>query len=367
MTTMGGTVTQQEAERRDALVGRLFQAVNGMMDLQTIYLGDRLGLYRALADGRPLTFGELSQSAGIHPRYAQEWLEQQAVTGILEVDDGEAAPEARRYSLPAGHAEVLLDQDSPSFFSAAGKWAAALGPPLPAIAEAFKSGGGVPWSAFGDAGREGQGEQNRPLFLHVLGRDWLPAIPDVHARLQADPSARVADVGCGVGWSSIGIARAYPQARVDGYDLDGPAIELAGRNAAELGVADRVAFHARDAREAAGRYQLVTAFECIHDMPQPVEVLRTMRELLADDGTAIVVDERVAERFTAPGDDMERLFYGFSVLCCLPVGMDEQPSAMTGTVMRPATLRRYALEAGFREVEILPIEHEMFRVYRLVR
>jgi 2-polyprenyl-3-methyl-5-hydroxy-6-metoxy-1,4-benzoquinol methylase len=367
MTTIAFGATGREAERRDALVGRLFQSVNGMMDLQTIYLGDRLGLYRALSDGRGLTFDDLAERAGIHPRYAQEWLEQQAVTGILEVEDAEAAPEARRYSLPAGHAEVLLDQDSLSYFGAAGKFAAALGPPLAAIAEAFRTGGGVPWSAFGDDGREGQGEQNRPLFWHVLGREWLPAIPDVHARLQADPPARVADVGCGVGWSSLGIARAYPNARVDGYDLDEPAIEAAARNARELGLADRVTFHARDARAASGRYQLVTAFECIHDMPQPVEVLRTMRELLAEDGAAIVVDERVAERFTAPGDDMERLFYGFSVLCCLPVGMSEQPSAMTGTVMRPATLRRYALEAGFREVEILPVEHDMFRVYRLWR
>jgi 2-polyprenyl-3-methyl-5-hydroxy-6-metoxy-1,4-benzoquinol methylase len=365
VSTMASDPVRAESARRDALVDRLFQAFLGTADLQTIYIGDRLGFYRLLGDGRPRTSAEVAAAASANERYTREWLEQQAVTGLLEVDDVDASAEARRYSLPAGHAEVLLDRDSQSYFGFAGRFTAAVGAPLPQILEAFRTGSGVPWSAFGEDGREAQGEQNRPLFLHVVGPEWVPAIPELHARLQADPPARIADVGCGVGWSTIGLAASYPKALADGYDLDEPAIAQAETNAAELGVADRVRFHARDAREAAGRYQLVTAFECIHDMPQPVEVLRTMRELLADDGVALVVDERVAERFTAPGDEMERLFYGFSVLMCLPVGMSEQPSAATGTVMRPATLRGYAVEAGFSDVEILPIEHPFFRVYRL--
>jgi len=188
----------------------------------------------------------------------------------------------------------------------------------------------------------------------------------VDARLRAQPRARIADVACGAGWSSIAFARAYPEVTVDGFDLDGPSIERARRNAAEAGVADRVSFQVRDAAEAtAGSYQLVAVFEAIHDLARPVDVLRAMRGLVADDGAVLVVDEKVADQFAAPGDEVERLMYTYSVLCCLPVGLSEWPSAGTGTVMRAATLRRYAREAGFTDVEVLPIEHDVLRFYRL--
>jgi SAM-dependent methyltransferase len=216
-------------------------------------------------------------------------------------------------------------------------------------------------------GRHAQGDANRPVFANLLGSEWLPAMEDVHERLQADPPARVADVACGAGWSSIAIARAYPKVTVDGYDLDASSVELANANVAETEVADRVTVHLRDAAdpELAGSYQLVTVFEALHDMSQPVEVLRALRGLVAEDGAVVVMDERVADSFTAPGDEVERLMYTYSVLCCLPVGLADTPSAGTGTVMRVDTVRRYASEAGFADVEVLPIEHEVFRFYRL--
>jgi hypothetical protein len=132
-------------------------------------------------------------------------------------------------------------------------------------------------------------------------------------------------------------------------------------------MADRVAFHVRDAGdpELAGRYDFALAIECVHDMPDPVGVLRGMRRLVGEGGTVLIVDEKVADAFAAPGDEVERYMYGFSLLHCLPVGLTEQPSAATGTVMRAATLRRYATEAGFREVDVLPIEADFFRFYRL--
>jgi 2-polyprenyl-3-methyl-5-hydroxy-6-metoxy-1,4-benzoquinol methylase len=210
---------------------------------------------------------------------------------------------------------------------------------------------------------------NRPQFVNLLGSEWLPAMPDVHARLQADPSARVADVACGGGWSSIAIARAYPKARVDGFDLDPASIELARANAEDAGLAERIQFHVRDAGdpELAGRYDLVTIFEALHDMSNPVAALEAARALAGDDGAVLVVDERVADAFTAPGDDVERLMYGWSILLCLPTGMASQPSAATGTVMRSDTLRRYASAAGFSRVDVLPVEHDFFRLYRLHR
>ena len=223
------------------------------------------------------------------------------------------------------------------------------------------------WEDFGELGREAQGDANRPVFSNLLGAEWLPSIADVHERLVGDPPARVADVACGAGWSSIAIARAYPKVTVDGLDLDEASVELARGNLAGTGVEDRVSFQHRDAGDAelAGSYQLVTVFEALHDMSRPVDVLRALRSLVADDGAVIVMDERVADSFTAPGDEIERLMYTYSILCCLPVGLADSPSAGTGTVMRADTVRRYASEAGFADVEVLPIEHDFFRLYRL--
>ena len=353
-------------ERRDAFVGRLFESAINMMEICCLYLGDRLGLYRTLQAIGPATAAELAGAAKIDTRYAREWLEQQAVAGVLETD-ATADEGMRRYSLPAGHAEVLLDQDSLSWFAPVAQLVVGLTGQLPALLQAFRTGEGISWSAFGPDLREGQAGQNRAAFLTLLGREWLPAIPDVHARLLADPPARVADVACGAGWSSIGIARAYPKARVDGFDLDEASIVLARANVAEAGLADRVTMAARSAgdRALAGRYDLVAIFESLHDMSAPVDVLRQVRGLLAPGGAVLAMDERVAETFTAPGDAVERVMYGFSVLCCLPCGLADKPSAATGTVMRPATLRRYALEAGYRDVEVLPIAHDLFRFYRL--
>jgi 2-polyprenyl-3-methyl-5-hydroxy-6-metoxy-1,4-benzoquinol methylase len=205
------------------------------------------------------------------------------------------------------------------------------------------------------------------MFLQQLGGEWLPAIADVHARLQAAPPARVADVGCGVGWSGIGIAQSYPNVRVDVFDLDEASIDVAQVNAKEAGLTDRVRFEVRDAGdpELRGSYDLVISIECIHDMSDPVGALRVMRGLTAAGGAVLIVDERVGETFTAEGNDVEWMMYGWSVLHCLPVGMADQPSVATGAVMRPDTLRRYAAEAGFQSLEVLPIDHFFFRFYRL--
>jgi 2-polyprenyl-3-methyl-5-hydroxy-6-metoxy-1,4-benzoquinol methylase len=235
------------------------------------------------------------------------------------------------------------------------------------VVEAFRSGGGVPYDAYGVDGVEGQGGANRPVFLTTLPNEWLPAIPEVHARLSSSPPARVVDVGCGMGWSSIAIATAYPGVTVDGFDPDETSMEGARRNAEAAGVSDRVRFHAKDAAalDADGPVDFATAFECLHDMARPVEVLRAVRESLGDGGTMLVVDERTQEEFSGTPDELEAYFYGWSVLDCLPSGMFEQPSAGTGAVMRPGTLRSYATEAGFTGFEVLSIEHDAFRLYLL--
>jgi 2-polyprenyl-3-methyl-5-hydroxy-6-metoxy-1,4-benzoquinol methylase len=353
------------AERRDALVERLFQSTLGTWDLLAVYLGGRLGLYGALTDGAA-TSSELAERTGTNERYIREWLEQQASSGILDVDDPGADARRRRYSLPAGHDEALLDETSLNFIAPIAKLVAACARPLDALVDAFRTGNGIPYAAYGADLHEGQAEFTRPLFEAYLGSEWLPAITDVHARLEADPPARVADVACGQGFSTIAIARAYPQVRVDGIDSDAASIAAADRHLAGSGVEDRVTFHGRDAAQMEGaRYDLVYIHEALHDMSYPVDVLRACLELLAEGGSVVVADERVADAFTAPGDDLERLYYGFSFLHCLPVGMVGEGAAGTGTVMRADTVRRYAQEAGFGGFEVLPIENDFYRFYRL--
>jgi SAM-dependent methyltransferase len=358
--------TADVTQRREALVGRLFEANLATYDLATIYVGDRLGLYRSLLEAGPATAGELATRTQTHERYTREWLEQQAVTGILDVDDAQAAPSNRKYSLPEGHAEVLLDRDSLNYLAPLGRFTLGVLTGLPQLLQAFRRGGGVAYPAYGVDAREGQADVNRTMFVNLLGSRWLPGIPDVHARLLADPPARVADIACGTGWSSIALARAYPRIRVDGVDLDAASIELARKNASAEGLTDRLTFEVGDASDPRlkGRYDLVTIFEALHDMARPIEALRAARAMLAEGGTALIVDERVNPSFAAPNAE-ERLFYSWSVLFCLPTGMADQPSAGTGAVMRPDTLRSYAITAGFRDVETLPIENDFWRFYRL--
>lgn len=361
------TMTEEQTTRRDAFVGRIFGSVLGGLEILTIYLGNRLGLYHALWEHGAATSKELATRTHTSERYIREWLEQQAAAAILTVDDASAGALDRHYELPAEHAEALLGETSLNYMAPLSSLLYGFATQIPAVADAFEHGGGVPWSDYGDLAREGQAAINRPVFDQLLGQVWLPSIADVHARLQADPPARVADIACGYGWSSVGIARAYPNVHVDGFDSDEPSVTAAHAIAERNGLADRVTFTTHDAADPAlaGRYDLVTIFEALHDMAHPVEALRSVRRLVAEGGAVIVMDERVGETFTAPADEVERFMYTASVLLCLPAGMAEQPSAGTGTVMRPDTVRRYASEAGFREVEILPIEHPFFRFYRL--
>ena len=359
--------SNDDAQQRDQFVERMLRSARGTFETFTVYLGHRLGFYTALAEAGTMTAAELAAHTGSQPRYVREWLEQQASVGILVVDSPGDTTTASLFRLPPGHAEVLADPESLDYLAPLAQIVVGAAHPVEKVIDVYRNGGGVAYSDYGADLREGQAGMNRAMFLNLLGTDWLPSVPDLDRRLKADPAARIADIGCGYGWSSIGMAQAYPKVRVDGYDLDEPSVEAARRNAAEAGLNTRVQFHLRDAGNAdlQGGYDLVTAFECIHDIADPVGVLRTMLNLAGDDGAVLVMDERVADVFAPNGSEVEQIFYGFSVLHCLPVGMAEQPSAGTGTVMRADTLRRYAAEAGFCDVEILPIDNFFFRFYRL--
>jgi 2-polyprenyl-3-methyl-5-hydroxy-6-metoxy-1,4-benzoquinol methylase len=353
-----------DPDRTRALADRLFESELRTLELYTIYIGERLGLYRALVEDGPANSVELAERTGTNERYVREWLEHHAASGLLEVDDVRAEPLVRRYSLPTEHVPVLADPDDIRYAAYRSIDMVRHGRTLPALVEAFRTGDAPPplsWEP------EGRAEFNRALFLNLMA-DWLPAIPDLDRRLSAEPPARVADVACGTGWSSIAMASAYPKIAVDGFDLDEDSIAAAHRNAHDAGLGDRVTFSVSDASDSAtvDRYDLVTIFEALHDMSRPVDALQATRRMLRDGGSVLVADERVDDEFTAPAPLLERHAYGWSVISCLPSAMGDPHTAATGAVMRPSTLRRYATAAGFSEIDVLAIETGPFRFYRLI-
>ena len=350
-----------------AMVERLFVGTVTALEMLSVALGDRLGLYTALRGAGALTAGEFADRASIHPRYAREWLEQQATAGFLTVDDPHRGADERVYTLPDAHVPALADRDSLDHVAPLARLIAGMAAPMDAIVRAYRTGGGVSWDAYGVDAREGQAYINRPAFLQLLADEWIAAMPEVAERLAARPS-RIADLGCGAGYACIGMARAFPLAQIDGYDLDQASVELARTNVYEARLDDRVTIHRRDASdpELHGSYDLVTVLETVHDVARPVQLLANARAISADEGAVLVVDERVADAFGALGDEIERMMYGWSVLCCLPAGMAEPGSAATGTVMRRSILEDYATQAGFSGIEVLPVDNDFFRLYRLL-
>jgi 2-polyprenyl-3-methyl-5-hydroxy-6-metoxy-1,4-benzoquinol methylase len=348
----------------EALTARVLESTIHALELFGIHLGKELGLYAALQSRGPLTPPELAAAAGIAPRYAREWLEQQAVAGLLEVGEAAAAADDRRYSLPVAHAHVLVTEDHPAHLAPLAQMVAGIGGALERVVAAYRSGDGVAYPHFGGAFRRGQSGINRPAFLGDLVSAWLPAAADIHATLTQSPT-KVADVGCGAGWSTLAMARAFPRAQVIGFDADEASIADARANAAAEGVAVR--FEQRDAASMAGAgpFDLVLVLEALHDMARPREVLAALRQTLTPSGSVLLAEEKVASHFHAPADDLERLMYGWSIVHCLPVSLAEQPSAAIGTVIREDTVREVAAAAGFPQVDVLPVDAGFFRLYRL--
>jgi 2-polyprenyl-3-methyl-5-hydroxy-6-metoxy-1,4-benzoquinol methylase len=342
---------------------RVLDATTGTLELFGIYLGHRLGLYAALHERPGSTLNDLAAAAGIAPRYAQEWLEQQAVAGVLEVDDLSARADARRFTLPDAHVGVVLDPVALDHVAPLAQMVVGIASVLDEVTDAYRTGGGVPYAQYGPEFRAGQGGVNRPAFTSALVEEWLPALGPTAERLAG--GGRLADLGCGQGWSTIAVARAYPKADVWGFDLDPASIADARTIAHEQQAAARFDVGGATGLSAKGPYDVVLILEALHDMSRPVEVLTAVRAALSADGAVLVADEAVAPTFTAPGDDVERMMYGWSITHCLPAAMAEQPSAATGTVLRESTVRSMAVAAGFSSVEVLNVDGGFFRIYAL--
>ncbi len=346
---------------REAFVRRMNDSVLGAFDIASTYLGLKLGLYQSLVEDGPATAAELAGRTGTDQRLVREWLEQQGATELLTATrDGVEW----RFAVPPGHVGVLLDLEALDGVGGTMRSVVADLAQLPRLVESFRTGVGIPYADYGPDEAEGQAMGTRPVYRAEI-KGWLSAIPGLAERL-GDGSARVLDIGCGVGWSSVSVAQAFPGVRVDGVDLDPGSIAAAQQVAVAEGVADRVTFELRDAATLSGAdYDVALMLEMLHDLARPVDALRIARQVLAPGGVVLVADEPVSDAYDGPADADDRRYYGYSLLHCLPASMTEPGSAATGTVMRADTLREYARAAGFASVEVLPVESVAFRLYLL--
>ena len=343
---------------------RVFAASMSTYETFSTYVGLTLGWFAALAEGAAPRAG-LAPRTGTQERYCREFCEFQASLGTLTADDA-TDHRVRVFTLPAGPAEVLLDEQSLNYLGPLTRMTAAAGRRIDDLLAAYRDGGGVSWDAFGDDAREAQAALNRPWFDRRLA-PALAGVPELHAVL-GQPGARILDVGCGGGWSTLALARAYPDANMVGVDIDAPSIQAARAAAGAAGLTDRVQFllSEGEALPEAKPYDAAFAFECLHDMSRPVEVLAAIRSAVRPDGLVVLMDEAVADEFAAPGTEIDQCMYGFSLFICLPDGLASSPSVGTGTVMRRPLLTDYARRAGFAEVTVLPIDDfGFFRFYRL--
>jgi len=348
------------SDTAETFADRVFASALGAVEIYSIHIGDRLGFYRVLASGAK-TSTDLAAGTGVAERYVREWLEQQATYGILELDlDGQSPV----FALPDPHRRVLTEELNGSYLAPLARMLTTAGEKMALLLDAYRSGEGVSWEMYGQDMRESQADMNRPFFENDLV-ELFAGFGPVHDLLSR-PGVKVADIGCGAGWSTLALARAYPDATFHGYDIDAPSVAIATQNAAAAGLDDRVTFSSDDIadRSPDDEYDVVVAFETIHDMAQPVQVLSAVRDVISDQGLVVIMDEAVADSFTGSGDEIEKLMYGFSILICLPDGLSSKPSAGTGTVMRPSTLRGYAEEAGFTGFRSLG-EAGFFRFYEL--
>ncbi|MCA1825035.1 MAG: class I SAM-dependent methyltransferase, partial [Frankia sp.] len=341
MTTTLDRPAVDDGAKVEELAGRLFMEGVGMAHLATAYLGVRLGLFSALAERPGITAAELATVADLDERYVREWLQAETIAGLVIADAEDLT--AACFTLAPGVVETLVNETSPAYLGGMTLVLPAVGRIIPQLLDAFRTGAGVPFTAYGPEAIAAQAALNRPSFVNELGTNWLPSIPDVHARLQDSKSpAVVADIGCGVGWAAIELAKAYPHVRVDGFDVDDESIQAARRNAKQHGVDDRVSFQVVDAATASygdRKYDLVLFLECLHDIGRPVEALEAARATAKDDGVVLVMDERTADTRPPAGDPMETFFATISTLWCLPQSRVVPDCEAPGTVMRPSTLQ----------------------------
>ena len=332
---------QLDIDKLHEFVFRAVDEVGATLNTALVVMGDRLGLYRALAGAGPLTPSELAERTGTAERYVREWLNAQAAGGYVEYE-----PDSGRYWLPPEQAVALTDESSPAYLP--GFFQIALGSVTdsPRITEAAKSGEGIGWHDHVHDVHEGCERFFRPSYNAHLLTEWLPALDGAVEKL--DAGASVADVGCGHGSSTILMAQAFPRSRFQGFDYHEGGIETARERARAAGVADRATFSVAPAASYSGDgYDLVTMFDCLHDMGDPAGAARHVRSSLAPDGTWMIVEPRAGDRVEENLNPVGRAYYGFSTLLCTPSSLAQEVGLALGAQAGEARIREIVEGAGF--------------------
>jgi SAM-dependent methyltransferase len=339
--TTAATAAPFDQDKANAFVGKMVGEVGATLTGALVVIGDRLGLYRALAQHGPLTSAALAQRTGTHERYVREWLANQAASGYLEYD-----PPTQRFTLPREHQAVLADESSPVLLCGLYQIAQTLFADEPAISEAFKTGRGFGWHEH-DARLFAATERFfRPGYAAHLVAEWLPALAGVEAKLRA--GALVADVGCGFGTSTVVMAQAFPESRFTGFDYHPSSIAAARRAAERAGVADRVQFEVASAQAfPGGGYDFITCFDCVHDMGDPVGAAVHVRAALAPDGTFMMVEPFANDKLEDNLNPVGRVFYAASTILCTPASLAQDVGLGLGAQAGEARMRAIFEEAGF--------------------
>ena len=328
----------------DRLMAFVFRAVNEVgatLNTALVVMGDRLGYYRAMAGAGPVTPAELAERTDTDEHYTREWLNAQAAGGYLDYD-----PAGGQYTLPAEHAVALTDEDSPAFLPGFFQLAHGTLRDATRVIEAARTGSGLGWHEHNTDVHLGCERFFRPGYHANLVPGWLPALDGVTAKLET--GADVADVGCGHGASTILMAQAYPHSRFVGSDYHPESIETARARAQAAGVADRVRFEVADAAGFTGSgYDLITMFDCLHDMGDPVGAARHIRDTIASDGTWMIVEPMAGDRVEDNLNPVGRAFYGFSTLLCTPSSLSQPVGLALGTQAGPARIGAVTAAAGF--------------------
>jgi len=340
---MAATPTIDEAKLEE-FMGRFVQDLGAAATAPLVVIGDKLGLYKAMADSAPVTPAELAERTGCRERYLREWLCQQAASGYVEYDPADGA-----FRLPPEQALALAHDDSPAFIPGAFQLMAAIVKDEPHITERFRSGEGFGWHEHDQDLFEGTERFFRPGYLANLTESWLPSLDGVVEKLVA--GARVADIGCGHGASTILMAQAYPASTFVGTDYHEESVDAARRAAERAGVADRITFEVSSAKAlAGGPYDLVCVFDALHDMGDPVGAARQVRSRLADDGTWMVVEPFAGDAIEDNLNPVGRVFYAGSTMLCTPASLSQEVGLALGAQAGEQRLAEVLHEGGFSRV-----------------
>lgn len=328
-------------DKLNELIGKLVGDVGAAMAGAGVLLGDRLGLYKAMADGAPVTSAQLAGKTRLHERYVREWLAGQAASGYVDYQADKDA-----FSLSPEQAMTFAEDGSPAFFAGAYDIVQAAYLDEPKVAEAFRTGKGVGWHEHSKCLFSGTERFFRPGYNANLVSSWLPALDGMVERLHA--GARVADVGCGHGASTIVMAQAFPQSEFFGFDYHAPSIERARTLAKEAGLADRITFEPADAKTFPAKgYDLVAFFDCLHDMGDPVGAGKHVKNALAKDGTWMIVEPQACDDLKGNLNPVGRVYYSASTFICTPASLSQEVALGLGAQAGERRLRQVATEAGF--------------------